>query len=346
MRTTHRLCLGDARALPVADASVHLVVTSPPYPMIAMWDAGFSAVDPEIGAALSRGDGAAAFERMHRQLDEAWVECARVLVPGAWAAINIGDATRSLGTRTFGGSFALWPNHARVLGGAMRAGLVAMPDILWRKPTNAPNKFMGSGMLPGGAYVTYEHEYVLLLRKPGTRSFDAARRRESAYFWEERNAWFSDLWTGLPGERQAASAGRSRSAAFPRELPWRLIHMYSCLGDTVLDPFAGTGTTAAAALAAGRCSVSVEADEAVLAAAPVALQQAVAWGQQRTSERLAAHLAFVAARVGAGRVLKHRSPAYGPVVTGQERDLRFWEPVALSPGEGEVPWIGEHRVVS
>ena len=274
---------------------------------------------------------------MHRQLDEAWAECARVLVPGGWAAINIGDATRSLG-----GSFGLWPNHARVLAGAMRVGLCPMPDILWRKPTNAPNKFMGSGMLPGGAYVTYEHEYVLLFRKPGVRVYDADRRRESAYFWEERNAWFSDLWAGLPGQRQSSSAGRSRSAAFPCELPWRLIQMYSCLGDTVLDPFAGTGTTAAAALASARSSVSVEADAAVLGDAPRALTDAVAWGPIRTAERLAAHAAFVGARVAAGRVPKHLNSAYGPVVTRQERDLRFWQAVAVSQGEGV--WVGEHVV--
>ncbi len=318
---------------------MHLVVTSPPYPMIAMWDAGFSAVDLEVGVALGRGDGAAAFELMHRQLDQAWVECARVLVPGGWAAINIGDATRSLA-----GSFGLWPNHARVLMGALRAGLAPMPDILWRKPTNAPNKFMGSGMLPGGAYVTYEHEYVLLFRKPGTRSFDPARRRESAYFWEERNRWFSDLWSGLPGERQGQNAGRSRSAAFPRELPWRLIQMYSCLGDIVLDPFAGTGTTTAAALAAGRSSVAVESVAGVLAGAPAALAEAVGWGQARTRERLVDHRAFVAQRVAAGKLPKHLSTSYGPVVTGQEADLRLWQPMAVSPGEGVGAWIGEHGI--
>lgn len=325
MRTTHRSFVGRAEALPLPDASVHLVVTSPPYPMIQMWDEGFSAGDPAVAAALAAADGPAAFEAMHRQLDGAWAECARVLVPGGWLAVNIGDATRSLG-----GTFALYPNHARIVTSALRLGLTAMPDILWRKPTNAPNKFMGSGMLPGGAYVTYEHEYVALFRKGGGRTFPgeaAARRRESAIFWEERNAWFSDLWEGLPGERQRRTGARERSAAFPLELPWRLIQMYSLLGDVVLDPFAGTGTTHTAAVATGRSSVGVEREPGLAGAAADAVAEGVRVGPARVAERVAAHRRFVAAREAAGKPPRHRSARYGwPVVTGQEVDVRLWAP--------------------
>ena len=207
MRSQHRILDGDARVLAgISDASVHLVVTSPPYPMIAMWDEVFSALSPQAGLALAREDGPAAFEAMHQELDRAWAACHRVLVDGGLCCVNIGDATRSLG-----GRFALWPNHARILAGAMGAGFTVLPDILWHKPTNAPNKFMGSGMLPAGAYVTYEHEYVLVLRKGGGRAFprpqDKAARQRSAYFWEERNAWFSDLWQGLVGTRQEGGIG-------------------------------------------------------------------------------------------------------------------------------------------
>src|SRR5690606_1592163 len=139
----------------------------------------------------------------------------------------------------------------------IRLGFANMPNILWRKQTNAPNKFMGSGMLPAGAYVTLEHEWILVFRKAGKRTFrseaEKKLRRESAFFWEERNTWFSDLWD-LKGVKQKItnSGSRDRSAAYPFELPYRLINMYSVKGDIVLDPFLGTGTTALAAMATER----------------------------------------------------------------------------------------------
>ena len=192
IETTHRTWIGDARARSaLQDGSVNLIVTSPPYPMIQMWDEVFAELAPASVQPLAEGRGMVAFEAMHRALDTAWAECHRALAPGGFLALNIGDATRSLD-----GEFALYPNHARIVSALLNLGLTALPDILWRKPTNAPNKFMGSGMLPGGAYVTYEHEYVLIFRKAGKRCFtpeEKVRRAESAYFWEERNVWFSDL---------------------------------------------------------------------------------------------------------------------------------------------------------
>ena len=262
--TQHQIHFADARqmaALP--DGSVALVVTSPPYPMIALWDEQFAAADPRIANALTAEDGNQAFESMHARLDAVWRECHRVLQPGGLACINIGDATRKIG-----GEFRLFSNHSRILHALTEIGFSILPDILWRKPTNAPNKFLGSGMLPAGAYVTYEHEYILIARNGVPRTFspaDKARRRRSAFFWEERNAWFSDLWLGLVGARQLlgpsgidGADARLRSAAYPFELAYRLIQMYSLIGDTVLDPFLGTGTTTTAAIASGRSSQGFE----------------------------------------------------------------------------------------
>jgi len=167
MQTTAELVWGAAQRMDtVPDASVDLVVTSPPYPMVAMWDETFEKQDERIAADLSRADGASAWERMHGLLDAAWAECGRVMKPGAIACINVGDATR-----TVAGDFRLYSNHARILSSFLGLGFVALPDILWRKQTNAPSKFMGSGMLPVGAYVTYEHEYILVLRKGRRREF-------------------------------------------------------------------------------------------------------------------------------------------------------------------------------
>lgn len=324
MKSQHTLTIADARSLPVDDGSVQLVVTSPPYPMIEMWDEGFRAMSAAAGKALDAEQGLQAFEAMHLELDRVWAELFRVLSPGGLACINIGDATRSVA-----GQFRLYHNHARILQGAVALGFTVLPDILWRKPTNAPNKFMGSGMLPGGAYVTYEHEYILVLRKGDKRAFkDRFARARSAYFWEERNLWFSDLWE-LKGTRQGLARGRERSAAFPLELPWRLIHMYSCYGDTVLDPFVGTGTTVLAAAMAGRSSVGVDLDPQVPLALDALLQSALSDGPPRIRARLKAHQDFVRERLASGRELKHHNAAHDvQVITGQEKGLELWQPAA------------------
>ncbi len=330
METTHCVIHGDARTLDgVPDASVHLVVTSPPYPMIGMWDGLFSALDPTIGPCLARGDGVAAFESMHRQLDPTWAACARVLVPGGLLCVNVGDATRTLA-----GTFRIWHNHVRILQGAAAAGFTPLPDVLWRKPTNAPTRFLGSGMLPAGAYATYEHEYVLILRKGDPRPFPTpearANRRASAVFWEERNTLYSDVWTDLRGAPQAPVAGGRRSAAFPFDLPWRLVLMHSCYGDTVLDPFAGTGTTGLAAAAAGRNSVMLDRDPALIAVIRATVARAVSVGIVRASARLGAHRAFVSARTALGRPPGHHNrPHDVPVVTAQETDLEVRMPLAV-----------------
>ncbi len=329
MLTEHHIVVGDARDLGVLPAeSVQLVVTSPPYPMIAMWDDVFAAMDPAVAGMLADADGLAAFEAMHRCLDRVWAECFRVLAPGCIAAINIGDATRSVG-----GRFRLYPNHARIVTAMQGLGFDVLPDVLWRKPTNAPNKFMGSGMLPAGAYVTYEHEYVLLFRRGNKRVFrraeDKALRQRSAFFWEERNLWFSDVWSDLRGTRQGLGdkADRERSAAFPFDLPFRLVNMYSVYGDTVLDPFAGTGTTAAAAAVAGRSSVAVELSASFAPLVQASLEAALPQGAAVQRARIEAHRRFVTERVAAGKVCKHHNGPHDlPVVTGQERKLELLAP--------------------
>ncbi len=262
MQTSHTFRVWDSRKLDcLDDECINLVVTSPPYPMIKMWDTVFSGLNREVGEALEGGNFKAAFELMHCELDMVWKELYRVLCRGGIACINIGDAVRTTGER-----FTLFTNHHRIIDAFLQVGFDALPLILWRKQTNAPNKFMGSGMLPAGAYVTLEHEYILIFRKNGKRIFkkeeEKERRRESAIFWEERNKWYSDLWD-FKGVRQTfktGSSSRSRSAAFPFELPYRLINMHSIYGDTILDPFAGVGTTMLAAMACARNSLGFDND--------------------------------------------------------------------------------------
>ena len=339
MKTTHQIFYRDARDLQdIPSESVDLVVTSPPYPMIGMWDDVFGSQNVEIEKALKAGDGKLAYELMHGILDAVWDEVFRVLKEGRFACINIGDATRKVG-----GDFCLYPNHARILNYLISIGFSALPDILWRKQTNAPNKFMGSGMLPAGAYVTLEHEYILILRKGSKREFktecEKQNRRESALFWEERNIWYSDIWMDIKGTGQRLSVGdetnrairrdrfqtcpsRLRSAAFPFDLAYRLINMYSVKGDVILDPFLGKGTTIAAAMTSGRNSIGVEIDKSFHSAIRPMARQIVDFSYDYLRDRLRRHFEFVEDRIQTSGPLKYTNKHYGcPVVTSQEQSI-------------------------
>lgn len=329
MRSTHRIKYGTATALQdISDESIDLVVTSPPYPMIEMWDGIFSQQCEGVKDAICDGDGNRAFELMHGLLDLAWREIYRVLKPGGFACINIGDATRTIKDH-----FRLYSNHARILSCCLGLGFSNLPAVIWRKQTNAPNKFMGSGMLPAGAYVTLEHEFVLILRKGEKRKCstptEKLHRLESAFFWEERNVWFSDVWWDLKGTGQVLNHGqtRQRSGAFPFELPYRLINMYSAKGDTVLDPFLGTGTTTLAAITAARNSIGVEIDGKLSGTINGLLSAGVVdRGNERIRKRLADHIAFVAERerTHGSECFRHRNKNYDfPVMTKQEIEIRI-----------------------
>ncbi|MFI5413969.1 MAG: DNA methyltransferase [Candidatus Lutacidiplasmatales archaeon] len=267
-RGTVRLIRGDARRLPtLRDGTVHLVVTSPPYPMIPQWD------------VLFRRLGAVDYTAMLQILEVSWRECFRLLAEGGILAVVIGDALRSGAD-----GFRLWPNHAETLLAARRVGFRPLPYILWKKPTNKPNAFLGSGFLPPNAYVTLDCEFILLFRKGGLRRFPVhdERRGSSRIRREERDRWFSQIWDDIRGTPQRGPSGRT--GAFPPEIPDRLVRMFSVVGDTVLDPFAGTGTTLWAAASAGREATGVEWDgrvyrELVREAAHRGLAQAPARGR-------------------------------------------------------------------
>lgn len=319
----------------VRDESVDLIVTSPPYPMIQMWDDLFASLSPKARDALEKSNGNEAFEAMHVELDRVWHESWRVLKPGAFACINIGDATR-----TIGGRFRLYSNHSRIISMFRSLGFDSLPVILWRKQTNAPNKFMGSGMLPAGAYVTLEHEYILVFRKGEKRQFVTAGekdgRTESAFFWEERNKWFSDVWD-FKGTVQGLDHKdlRSRSGAYPLELAYRLINMYSLYGDTVLDPFLGTGTTTLAAIACGRNSIGIEIDGGF---ASFVIKQADAFlpvANGILSQRISNHGQFIVVHTGSKGPPKHVNEPHGfPVVTRQETGLQLYRNTEIVRSSG------------
>jgi hypothetical protein len=173
-----------------------------------------------------------------------------------------------------------------------------LPPIIWHKPTNAPNKFMGSGMYPCGAYVTYEHEYILIFRKDGKREYTDEQckiRQESAYFYEERNEWFSEIWN-IKGTSQKLlndQAKRERNASYPFEIPYRLINMYSIKGDTVLDPFSGTGQTSMASLISERNSIGFDIDDKLIKTSTSNICHSLLGCCAVTSSRLSKHRDFI-----------------------------------------------------
>ena len=327
MKTQHKILIADSRNLSqIDDNSIDLVVTSPPYPMIQMWDDLFSNFSPEIKNELQNEKGDSAFEYMHCELDKVWKELYRVVKEGSVVCINIGDATRSIGNK-----FQLFSNHSRIISSCKKIGFDTLPVILWRKQTNAPNKFMGSGMLPSGAYVTLEHEYILIFRKGEKRIFktedEKKKRMKSSFFWEERNIWFSDVWD-FKGTKQKLynKEVRDRSAAYPFELAYRLINMYSLVGDTVLDPFVGTGTTNHACMACARNSVGIEIDSKFLNIPFGNLAEIKDISVQKLNKRISSHESFLSDYISRKDNTKHTNIPHGfPVVTKQETEIELLE---------------------
>ena len=256
----------------LADGTVQLMVTSPPYPMIQMWDELFAESDPRIAelwqklAANGNGETVSQiYDAMHGYLAKVWQETHRVLCDGGLACINIGDATRSINSK-----FQLFPNHSRIMEICERIGFTTLPYILWKKPTTKPTykgkgAFLGSGFLPPNAYVTLDCEFILIFRKGKLRKFQPhdKQRYESAFTKAQRDEWFSQIWS-LKGTHQTASQLERRTAAYPEEIAERLIKMFSVKGELVLDPFLGSGTTTKIAMQNERNSIGYETDENLL----------------------------------------------------------------------------------
>ena len=168
---------------------------------------------------------------------------------------------------------------------------------------------------------------------------DKLRRQKSAFFWEERNVWFSDIWEDLKGTKQnnINIEIRERSGAYPFELAYRLINMFSLREDTVLDPFLGTGTTSMAAMATARNSIGYEIDPNFGKHLFSRFEGIVDFSNQLIENRISNHLRFVKERVKAKGGLGYVSKVYGfPVITSQETEITFDELNKVSKKENEV----------
>ncbi|MDQ2901176.1 MAG: site-specific DNA-methyltransferase [Acidobacteriota bacterium] len=265
--TTHQIRLGDARDLSrIPDASVHLVVTSPPYWTLKQYAKNNHGQMGDI----------ADYEAFLAELDKVWRECKRVLVGGGRICCVVGDICIS---RKRGGRHHVMPLHADIQVRARALGLDCLTPILWHKIANGATEAEGNGAgfygkpYQPGSIIKNDSEHILFMRKGGEyRSVDPLKRALSMLTKEEMQGWLRSVWTGIPG----ASTRDGHPAPYPVELAERLIRLFSFAGDTVLDPFMGTGSTASAALATGRHSIGVEIEPSYLQIAKRRLEKAAA----------------------------------------------------------------------
>lgn len=250
-RTQHVLKRGDARVLSwIPDESVHLVVTSPPYWTLKEYE----------HSRHQMGD-IEDYERFLDELDKVWLECARVLAPGGRICCVVGDVCVP---RKREGRHYVMPLHADIQVRSRKLGLDCLTPILWQKIANGVTEAQGNGAgfygkpYQPGAIIKNDVEYILFMRKGGNyRSPNTLQRVLSMLTKTEMQNWMRSSWDDIRGE----STRKGHPAPYPVALAERLVRMFSFAGDTVLDPFSGTGSTALAALRTGRNSISNELEK-------------------------------------------------------------------------------------
>ncbi|OHB82647.1 MAG: methyltransferase, partial [Planctomycetes bacterium RBG_16_64_12] len=246
--TRHDLHLADARELRLGPESVHLVLTSPPYWTLKQ----YRPAEGQLGHIQDYGE-------FLRELDDVWRRCFGALVPGGRLICVVGDVC--LSRRKNRGRHTVVPLHASIQEHCREIGFDNLAPIIWHKIANAVyevengSTFLGKPYEPN-AVVKNDIEFILMQRKPGGyRKPSVATRVLSVISDENHKKWFQQIWTGLTG-----ASTRKHPAPYPLELAERLIRMFSFVGDTVLDPFMGTGTTSVAAMRHGRNSIGYEID--------------------------------------------------------------------------------------
>lgn len=246
MSTKHILINGDSRQMSlIQNESVHLIITSPPY-----WQLKDYGNANQIGFHET-------YEQYINSLNFVWMECLRVLQPGCRLCINIGD---QFARTAYYGRYKVVPIHSEIIRFCETIGFDYMGSIVWQKQTTMHTTggatVMGSFPYPRGGIVKIDYEHILLFKKQGKAAPPTKEQKTaSALTDEEWNTFFSSHWN-FPGARQDRHI-----AVFPEELPFRLIKMFSFIGDTVCDPFMGSGTTALAAMNLQRNSVGYEINQ-------------------------------------------------------------------------------------
>lgn len=251
LKSTHTVILGDAREMRALTERhpVHLVVTSPPYWTLKEYDG--AAGDKQLGHWED-------YETFQLELAKVWKRCFDLLVPGGRLCIVIGDVCLP---RRKQGRHLVVPLHADISVHCRRIGFDYLTPILWYKIANAVTEVEGNGApflgkpYEPNAIIKNDVEYILMFRKPGGYRTPTEEQRVLSLIEKEYHSrWFRSIWTDVTG----SSRERGHPAPFPVEIPYRLIRMFSFVGDVILDPFLGTGSTSEAAMAAHRSSIGYE----------------------------------------------------------------------------------------
>jgi DNA modification methylase len=247
--TSHSIYLGDARDMSgLEPQSVHLVLTSPPYWTLKEYRDS----EGQLGHVED-------YDQFLHELDKVWKQCFQALVPGGRLICVVGDVC--LSRRENGGRHTVVPLHSSIQEHCRKLGFDNLAPIIWHKITNAAYEVEGGSTFLGKPYepnsvIKNDIEFILMERKPGGyRAPDISTKVLSVISVENHKKWFQQIWSGVTG-----ASTKQHPAPYPLELAERLVRMFSFVGDTVLDPFMGTGTTTVAAAKWGRNSIGFEID--------------------------------------------------------------------------------------